>query len=98
MEEVIKHNKRENCWTVVDNLVYDVTTFVPHHPGGKKILLGAGRESSELFHRHHKSLDLPGTKVSKLCIGRICEEGEEQTYVVPRSIYENMNFLGDNLF
>ena len=51
MEEVIKHNKRENCWTVVDNLVYDVTTFVPHHPGGKKILLGAGKESSELFRK-----------------------------------------------
>ena len=51
MEEVPKHKKREDCWTVVDGLVYDVTDYIPFHPGGKKILLGAGKESSEMFRK-----------------------------------------------
>ena len=99
LEEVAKHAaKPDTIWTVVDNLVYDITPFVPVHPGGKKILLGAGKEASDLFHRHHKGVDLPRTKLSKLCIGRLCCEGEEPTYVAPTSIYANMSFLGDNLF
>ena len=51
MEEVPKHKTRENCWTVVDGLVYDVTHYIPYHPGGKKIMLGAGREASETFRK-----------------------------------------------
>ena len=72
MEEVPKHKLKENCWTVVDGLVYDVTKYIPLHPGGRKIMLGAGKEASVMFKRHHPGLDLPTSKLSKLCIGRIC--------------------------
>ena len=49
MEEVQKHNSKDDIWTVVDGVVYDVTQYVPLHPGGKKILLGAGKESTKMF-------------------------------------------------
>ena len=29
MEEVKKHKSKEDCWTVVDGLVYDVTHYIP---------------------------------------------------------------------
>lgn len=32
-EEVEKHNKREDCWIIVDGGVYDVTNYVDEHPG-----------------------------------------------------------------
>ena len=51
MEEVCKHNVKEDCWTVVDGLVYNVTLYVPYHPGGKRILQGAGREASQTFRK-----------------------------------------------
>ena len=84
MENVKTHKSIENCWTVVDGLVYDVTSYIPYHPGGKKkIMLGAGKDSSKMFHRFHKGVDLPTTKLSKLCIGRVCGQSEVQTYEPP---------------
>ena len=68
---------------VVDGLVYNITHYIPVHPGGKKIMLGAGREASQTFHKFHKGVHLPSTKLSQLCIGRLCQEGEEMTYVAP---------------
>ena len=50
MDEVAKHKTREDCWTVVDDLVYEVTVYIPYHPGGRKIMLGAGKEASQVFH------------------------------------------------
>ena len=53
-EEIAKHNKATDCWVVIDDNVYDVTQFVPRHPGGNMIYLNAGRESTRLFESYHK--------------------------------------------
>eukprot|EP01036_Dinobryon_divergens_P035202 gene35202-45590_t len=50
LEEVGKHNTREDCWIIVDGSVYDVTTYVDDHPGGDSILNNAGKDSSEGVH------------------------------------------------
>lgn len=31
--EIIKHDRRDDCWVVIEGKVYDVTSFLPHHPG-----------------------------------------------------------------
>jgi cytochrome b involved in lipid metabolism len=49
-EEVSKHNKEDDAWIIVDNKVYDVTDFVPIHPGGDSILNNVGGDSSVGFH------------------------------------------------
>eukprot|EP01126_Amoeba_proteus_P005651 TRINITY_DN1191_c0_g2_i3.p1 TRINITY_DN1191_c0_g2~~TRINITY_DN1191_c0_g2_i3.p1 ORF type:complete len:224 (-),score=38.47 TRINITY_DN1191_c0_g2_i3:107-778(-) len=49
-EEISRHNTLEDCWIVVDDKVYDVTNFIPEHPGGLAILNNAGRDSSKGFH------------------------------------------------
>jgi L-lactate dehydrogenase (cytochrome) len=36
---VAKHNTAESCWVVLYGNVYDVTRFLPNHPGGSKIVL-----------------------------------------------------------
>ena len=41
-DEVVKHDKVHDCWLVIHGKVYDVTEWVPHHPGGKLIYDGAG--------------------------------------------------------
>jgi len=33
-EELSKHNRREDLWLAVGDVVYDMTEFAPTHPGG----------------------------------------------------------------
>jgi cytochrome b involved in lipid metabolism len=37
--------------------VYDVTTFISRHPGGRVITTALGRDGSILFETHHNLLD-----------------------------------------
>jgi len=37
-EEVAKHGSREDCWVIIHGRAYDVTEFMPDHPGGPKIV------------------------------------------------------------
>lgn len=54
MEEIKQHNKPDDLWMVVDGNVYDLTKYLDYHPGGaKKLMLGAGKDASSLFHKHH---------------------------------------------
>ncbi|CAK8533930.1 unnamed protein product [Lathyrus sativus] len=47
--EVTLHNKRTDCWIIIKNKVYDVTSYVEEHPGGDAILAHAGDDSTEGF-------------------------------------------------
>ncbi|KAL2262306.1 hypothetical protein VTK26DRAFT_1810 [Humicola hyalothermophila] len=57
-EEVAKHTSPESCWVVLHGNVYDVTEFLPEHPGGSKIILQlAGRDATPEYDPIHP----PGT-------------------------------------
>ncbi|KAL3625435.1 Cytochrome B5-like protein [Castilleja foliolosa] len=47
--EVSLHNKRTDCWIIIKEKVYDVTSYVEEHPGGDAILAHAGDDSTEGF-------------------------------------------------
>ncbi|GAY51293.1 cytochrome B5-like protein [Citrus sinensis] len=49
-DEVTLHNKRDDCWIIIKNKVYDVTSYVEEHPGGDAILAHAGDDSTEGFY------------------------------------------------
>ncbi|TVY12780.1 Acyl-CoA dehydrogenase apdG [Lachnellula arida] len=52
--DVASHNKPDNLYIVVDEDVYDLTTFQDEHPGGKKILTRvAGKDASKQFWKYH---------------------------------------------
>ncbi|KAF7795504.1 hypothetical protein EIP86_006666 [Pleurotus ostreatoroseus] len=59
-EEVAKHNKKDDCWVIVNGQVLDVTDFLSDHPGGAKaILLYAGRDATEEFNMLHDPKVIP---------------------------------------
>lgn len=53
MEEVAQHNKVNDCWTVINSKVYDITAYIQYHPGGRVILKGAGKDGTALFQKYH---------------------------------------------
>lgn len=53
-EEVAQHNNKDNCWVVLHDKVYDLTTFLPDHPGGPmSILTFAGKDATTEFDMIH---------------------------------------------
>ncbi len=50
MAEIAKHSLENNCWLLINNKVYDVTKFIPDHPGGvSQIIPYCGKEASKAF-------------------------------------------------
>ncbi|PNY24647.1 Aldolase-type TIM barrel [Tolypocladium capitatum] len=56
--EVASHNTRDSCWVILYGDVYDVTDFIPAHPGGSSVILKlAGRDATADYDPVHP----PGT-------------------------------------
>lgn len=53
-EEVKNHNKRSDCWLIIDKKVYDVTEFIPQHPGGNILVQGCGTDATTMFEMQRK--------------------------------------------
>ncbi|KAM0265278.1 hypothetical protein ACHAPA_007857 [Fusarium lateritium] len=54
--EVAKHNNAESCWLIIHDKVYDLTEFLPNHPGGRKVILkNAGKDSTVDFDLIHST-------------------------------------------
>ena len=51
--DVARHSTPEDCWLIVHEKVYDVSAFVPRHPGGNMIWVKAGGDCTQLFDSYH---------------------------------------------
>lgn len=47
--DVAAHAREVDCWTVIGDGVYDITSFIPQHPGGRALLPACGKDGSTLF-------------------------------------------------
>lgn len=51
LEEVARHGSKDDCWLAIDGKIYDVTEYIKggFHPGKEAILMGCGKDASEMF-------------------------------------------------
>jgi cytochrome b involved in lipid metabolism/CDGSH-type Zn-finger protein len=56
-EEIAKHRSKDSLWMIIKGNVYDITTYVPSHPGGERALLKfAGRDGTENVQFHSSKM------------------------------------------
>lgn len=75
-QEIEKHNTESDCWLVVDGKVYDSTSVLSWHPGGKAAIVGhAGKvhqETSDEFASIHDGFAYQ--KLKECIIGVVTEK------------------------
>ena len=71
-DEVAKHTARDSCWVILYGQVWDVTDFLPEHPGGANIILKlAGKDATEEYDPVHPPGTLEENLASSKCLGPI---------------------------
>ncbi|CAG8593460.1 17203_t:CDS:1 [Funneliformis caledonium] len=71
-QEVSKHNKREDCWVIIHGKVYDLSNFLPEHPGGIKVILQqAGKDATAAFDPIHPLDIIQKYLPPEVCLGEV---------------------------
>lgn len=55
----------DDCWLILGDDVYNVTSYLRSHPGGEIIMEGAGIDATDLFYKNHSYVDYE--KILKDC-------------------------------
>jgi cytochrome b involved in lipid metabolism len=51
---VATHNLRSSCWSAINGSVYDLTSWIPNHPGGERAILSlCGTDGSDAYNGQH---------------------------------------------
>jgi cytochrome b involved in lipid metabolism len=74
LEEIQSHNKKTDCWIAYNGKIYDVTEYIPFHPGGSgQLMRGAGKDASELIRTYHSWVNVD-IILDKCFIGYLVKE------------------------
>ena len=72
MSEVAKRNTVDNCWAVVDGMVYDLTGYATSHPGGAiNIENLCGTDATSGFKNQHGGESKPNSVLAGFEIGAL---------------------------
>lgn len=68
--DVFQHATPDDCWTIIDGAVYDMTPFLNQHPGGSTAIAGlCGVDGTAGFLAQHGSASAPNAQLESLKIG-----------------------------
>lgn len=71
-DEVALHRTPDDCWTIVNGAVYDLTSFVGRHPGGRSAISQiCGGDGTSVFGEQHAGQAAPESQLSSLKIGML---------------------------
>lgn len=74
LEEVKKHASSTSCWSIVYENVFDLTKWIPLHPGGaEKIRAICGVDGTSAFERQHTGDGGAASQLSRYFLGKLGE-------------------------
>lgn len=69
-EEVLKHSTGQDCWSVINGEVYDLTSYVSEHPGGADLINAiCGKDGSAAFSGEHSGQQKPENILAAFALG-----------------------------
>lgn len=71
-EEVQKHASGQDCWSVINGQVYDLTSYVNEHPGGASLISAiCGKDGSAAFAGQHAGATTPANILAAFALGTL---------------------------
>lgn len=72
MAQVAQHASATSCWAVVDKKVYDLTSWINKHPGGKAAIKQlCGKDGTSAFTAQHGRDGDPKRRLATFTIGQL---------------------------
>ena len=71
LNEVKKHNTKNDAWIIINGKVYNITKWIPQHPGGNIILNGLGKDATNLFNNFSHPDYVKKSILPKYYIGKL---------------------------
>ncbi|KAL4419966.1 hypothetical protein ABPG75_007064 [Micractinium tetrahymenae] len=72
LAEVATHSSESDCWVAINGEVYDLTAWLPQHPGGVAILAQyCGQDATSPFTMQHGRDSEPQEKLPQYLIGNL---------------------------
>lgn len=74
LSEVEQNASAESCWVAIDGDVYDLTDWIPQHPGGAdRIEALCGTDGTAQFEGQHGGQDGPESQLEQYRIGELAD-------------------------
>ena len=72
LNDVSTHKDASSCWTAINGNVYDVTSWIDQHPGGRQAILSiCGKDGSSAFDNQHGGQRRPESELANFIIGTL---------------------------
>lgn len=74
LAEVANHATIQDCWSVINGTVYDLTPWIAKHPGGQKAIASlCGIDGSARFNGQHVGQARPQSELDGFAIGKLAQ-------------------------
>lgn len=74
LAQVATHNNATSCWTAIAGNVYDLTSWIPNHPGGEaRILAICGKDGTSAYMGQHGKGGEPRDGLASYKIGALAQ-------------------------
>lgn len=74
VDQVAEHATAEDCWTIIDGTVYDLTDWVNQHPGGShRIVPLCGTDGTSAFQGQHSGDSTPQDRLAQFELGPLTD-------------------------
>jgi len=72
LDEVKKRNSADDCWSIIDGNVYDLTNWVESHPGGnERITAICGKDGTSSFLGKHSNSNSAKSQLNRFELGKL---------------------------